>query len=187
MELATRTAKTNNQPTSTAYMPYTETTYGRLSKTLAKHNIRSVALPPRKIFSYLLQVKNALGLRTPSIYRIPCECGRVYIGQSGQSIQIRINEHNRHIRLTHIIFLSRSFNYFRYMKLPSDMPAIPICLSLLLSNWLPFLTRLVFKLVSGFSSTRLSGLTRIYELSSTSKTVTGTRRLRSVFLPLFGI
>jgi hypothetical protein len=30
---------------------------------------------------------------------ILCECGRVYIGQSGRSIQIRIKEHNRHIRL----------------------------------------------------------------------------------------
>jgi len=40
-----------------------------------------------------------LGLRTPGIYRIPCECGKVYIGQIGRSIQLRIEEHNRHIRL----------------------------------------------------------------------------------------
>jgi len=57
---------------------------------LAKHNIKSVALPP---------VKDALGLRTPGIYRISCECGKVYIGQSGRSIQLRIKEHNRQIRL----------------------------------------------------------------------------------------
>jgi hypothetical protein len=66
---------------------------------LAKHNIESVALSPRKVFSYLPPVKDALGLRTPGIYRILCECNRVYIGQSGQSIQTRIKEHNRHIRL----------------------------------------------------------------------------------------
>ena len=35
----------------------------------------------------------------PGIYRIPCECGEVYIGQSGQSIQLRIKEYERHIRL----------------------------------------------------------------------------------------
>jgi len=34
------------------------------------------------------------------IYSIPCECGRVYTGQSGQSIQLRIKAHNRHKRLT---------------------------------------------------------------------------------------
>jgi hypothetical protein len=66
---------------------------------LAKHNIKSVALPPRKIFSYLPAVKDALGLRTLGIYGIPHECGSVYIGQSGRSVQLRIKEHNRHIRL----------------------------------------------------------------------------------------
>jgi len=44
-------------------------------------------------------VKDALGLRTPGIYSIPSECGRVYIGQSGRSIQTQIKEHNRLIRL----------------------------------------------------------------------------------------
>jgi len=34
---------------------------------LAKHNIKSVALPPRKVFSYLPPVKDALGLRTLGI------------------------------------------------------------------------------------------------------------------------
>jgi hypothetical protein len=65
---------------------------------LAKHNIKSVALPPRKIFSHLPPVKDALGLRTPGIYSIPCECGRVYIGQSGRLVQLRIKEHNRYVR-----------------------------------------------------------------------------------------
>jgi len=64
-----------------------------------KRNIKSVALPPRKIFSHLPPVKDALGLRTLGIYSILCECGRVYIGQSGRSVQVRIIEHNRHIRL----------------------------------------------------------------------------------------
>jgi hypothetical protein len=65
----------------------------------AKHNIKSVVLPSRKIFSYLPPLKDALGLRTPGIYSIPSECGRVYIGQSGRSIQTQIKEHSRLIRL----------------------------------------------------------------------------------------
>jgi hypothetical protein len=32
---------------------------------------------------------------------VPCECGRVYIGQTGRSIETRIKEHQRHIRLQH--------------------------------------------------------------------------------------
>jgi hypothetical protein len=66
---------------------------------LAKHNINSVALRPRKISSYLPPVKDAIGMKTPGTYKIPCECGKVYIGQSGRSIHLRIKEHDRHIRL----------------------------------------------------------------------------------------
>ena len=66
---------------------------------LARYNIKSVAIPPRKISSYMPATKNAPGLRTPGIYRIPCECGKVYIGQSGRSVQLSIQEHGRHIRL----------------------------------------------------------------------------------------
>jgi hypothetical protein len=66
---------------------------------LAKHDIKSVILPSRKIFSHLPPVKDALGLKTPGIYSIPCERSMVYIEQSGRSVQLRIKEHNRHIRL----------------------------------------------------------------------------------------
>jgi len=96
---ATRTNKTEDKPTSTAYLPYTQTTYGRLSRMLAKYNIGSVTIPPKKISSYMPPTKDAPGLRTPGIYKIPCECGEVYIRQSGRSVQLRIKEHERHIRL----------------------------------------------------------------------------------------
>ena len=56
-------------------------------------------MPLRKIYSHLPPVKDALGLRMPTVYSIPCECAKVYIEQSGRFIQIRIKEHNRHIRL----------------------------------------------------------------------------------------
>jgi hypothetical protein len=45
-------------------------------------------------------VLNSL-VRTPGVYRVPCECGRVYIGQTGRSVDIRLKEHQRHIKLEH--------------------------------------------------------------------------------------
>ena len=99
MKPAAWTSEPKDQPTSTAYIPYTNNTYGRLSRMLAKHNIKSVTIPSRKISSYLPPVKDAIDLKTPGVYRIPCECGKVYIGQSGRSIHQRIKEHERHIRL----------------------------------------------------------------------------------------
>jgi hypothetical protein len=54
-----------------------------------------------KLPSLLRPVKDHLGLRTLGVYRIPCECDRVYIGQTGRSVDIRLKEHQRHIRLEH--------------------------------------------------------------------------------------
>jgi hypothetical protein len=54
-----------------------------------------------KLSSLLRPVKDHLGLRTPGVYRIPCECGRVYIGQTGHSVDIRLKDHQRHVRLEH--------------------------------------------------------------------------------------
>ena len=53
-------------------------------------------------------------------WRIPCECGEVYIGQSGQSIQLRIKEHERHIRLVQLdksAVAEHSFNHDHIIKL----------------------------------------------------------------------
>ena len=99
LEPTKQKTKDETKPFSTAYLPYTQTTFGRLSRMLSKHNIKCIALPPRKISSHLPPFKEAMGLRTPGIYCIPCECGSVYIGQSGRTIQHRINEHHRHLKL----------------------------------------------------------------------------------------
>jgi hypothetical protein len=69
---------------------------------LAKYNIKSVAPSAKKIAGYLPPYKEKLGLRTPGIYTISCECGMVYIGQSGQTIQLRIKEHNRNTQLAQL-------------------------------------------------------------------------------------
>jgi hypothetical protein len=66
---------------------------------LAKHNIKSVGLPLRKISSFIHLVKDDLALRTSGVYSISFECGQVYIKQAGQSIKTRIREHHRHICL----------------------------------------------------------------------------------------
>ena len=32
------------------------------------------------------------------VYKIPCKCGKVYIGETGRTMQDRIKEHDRDIR-----------------------------------------------------------------------------------------
>jgi len=60
---------------------------------LAKHDIKSVSLPPRKIYSYLPPVGRH-GIKNAKC--VQHQCGQVYIGKSGLSITIRIKQHNRH-------------------------------------------------------------------------------------------
>jgi hypothetical protein len=67
-----------------------------LNRMLNRHNITETGFPS-KVFKCLRPVKNDLGLNTPAVYCIPCECGKVYIGQSGHSMETRVNEDQRHI------------------------------------------------------------------------------------------
>jgi hypothetical protein len=92
----------DNKFHSVAFLPFVGTVFNRISRVLARHNVRSVGLPRMELSSLLRPVKDHLGLRTPGIYRIPCECGRVYIGQTGRSVDIRLKEHQRHTRLEHL-------------------------------------------------------------------------------------
>jgi hypothetical protein len=63
MKPPTKTDKTKDKPTSTPYIPYTQATYGRLSRMLTKLNVNSIPLPPKKISTYLPPVKDAVGLK----------------------------------------------------------------------------------------------------------------------------
>jgi hypothetical protein len=47
----------------------------------------------------LRTAKDDLGLKIPGVYHIPCECGKVHIGQTGKSIEARCKEHMGHIQL----------------------------------------------------------------------------------------
>jgi hypothetical protein len=50
---------------------------------------------------FLYPVKDHLALKTPGIYRIPCECGKVYIRHTVRLIETRVKECHRHIGLQH--------------------------------------------------------------------------------------
>jgi hypothetical protein len=61
-----------------------------------------VGLPRRKLSSFLRPIKYDLALKTPGVCSIPCECGKVDIGQTGHSIETRVKEHHQHICLYHL-------------------------------------------------------------------------------------
>ena len=52
--------------------------------------------------SHLVRPKDAVNPAKQDgvVYRIPCECGKVYIGETGRPMQDRIKEHDRDIRFS---------------------------------------------------------------------------------------
>jgi hypothetical protein len=87
------------KPTSVALLPYEQATSNRISSLLAKYTTKTVHMSVRKTINTLRLVKDNLRLRTPSVYCIPCECGKVYIRQTKRNIGIRCKQHVRHLRL----------------------------------------------------------------------------------------
>jgi len=47
----------------------------------------------KKTSSTLRLIKDNQGLKTSGIYCIPCECGKVYVGQTASTIETRYQEH----------------------------------------------------------------------------------------------
>lgn len=49
---------------------------------------------PGKIFSFMYHAKKDLGQKTSCMYNMPCKCDQVNIGQTGQIIEVGVEEHN---------------------------------------------------------------------------------------------
>lgn len=83
-----------------AFLPYVQGVTDRIAKVLKGKNIKTTFVPTTKVGSLLRSVKEPVDpLHTPGIYKIPCECGKVYIGQTTRTIKQRKQEHQRHLRL----------------------------------------------------------------------------------------
>ena len=68
-------------------LPYIQGTTERISRILSKHKIMGIFKPQRKIAQLLPNLKDQRPhLETPGVYKIPCACGKVYIGETGRKI-----------------------------------------------------------------------------------------------------
>jgi hypothetical protein len=74
------------EPTSVA-LHFVGRIFNCISMVLARRNIKTVGLLLRKATSFLWPVKDDPGFETLSIYSIPHECIKVYIGQTRYSIE----------------------------------------------------------------------------------------------------
>ncbi|XP_076659914.1 uncharacterized protein LOC143363201 [Halictus rubicundus] len=90
----------NNENYRTTFLPYVQGTTDRISRILKKHNIKTIFTSHTKIGQILTSPKDPQPrLSTPGVYKIPCSCGKVYIGETGRSVSTRVKEHERCARL----------------------------------------------------------------------------------------
>ena len=95
----------NKEPTqefkSTADLPYLKGVSEVLRRCLEQQGVRTVFKSDTTLRSHLVRPKDTLEPTKQDgvVYEIPCECGKVYIGETGRAMQDRIKEHNRDIRL----------------------------------------------------------------------------------------
>jgi hypothetical protein len=72
-----------HKPTGTAIIPYMQTVSGKISRLLAKYNIKTVHQLARKTNTMLRQVKDSLGRNVPGIYHIPCDVAKCTLAKQG--------------------------------------------------------------------------------------------------------
>ena len=73
----------------------------QLRRCQQQQGVRTVFKSETTLRSQLVRPKDAVdpAKQDGVVYRIPCKCGKVYIGETGRPMQDRIKEHDRDIRL----------------------------------------------------------------------------------------
>ena len=76
-------------------IPYVAGMSDDIRRVCRKFNIRVVFKSGRTLRSMLTKVKDTLPLGKQSnvVYRIPCSCGQVYIGETKRRLETRLKEH----------------------------------------------------------------------------------------------
>ena len=84
-------------------MPYVKGVSEPLRRCLqqTRHLRRLASSPTRHLGQYLVQPKDTVdpAKQDGVVYRIPCECGKDYIGETGRSMLEKIKEQDRDIPL----------------------------------------------------------------------------------------
>ncbi|KAG5322672.1 MOS1T transposase, partial [Pseudoatta argentina] len=82
-----------------------------------KHNIRTIFKPLKKIGQILRNPKDQRPpLSSVGVYKVPCSCKQVYIGETGRMVNLWIKEHQRDVRSTTTIVNIASYFPRKYRK-----------------------------------------------------------------------
>ena len=81
------------------FLPYIKGTTDRLAKTLKRHKIRVFFTPPNTIRNLVDSLKDLIEPKAyKGVYSIPCSCDKLYIGETGRSMETIFKEHSTNLR-----------------------------------------------------------------------------------------
>ena len=90
----------DTKPIATVILPYLGKPSHRIQRILQSANIQVRHRSSHKLHSALHTHKDQHpNNKRPGVYRIPCQCGKVYIGETGRDFDTRLKEHKSHHRL----------------------------------------------------------------------------------------
>ncbi|XP_045492134.1 uncharacterized protein LOC123691667 [Colias croceus] len=76
-----------------AYLPYVKGVTDRIGRILRRASIKTIYKPHKKINQFLRPIKSNIPLQDAGVYKLDCDCGLSYIGQTKRSIANRLKEH----------------------------------------------------------------------------------------------
>jgi hypothetical protein len=87
------------KPQATIKLPYIPSLSEKIKRIGSKHNIRMVSSSQDTLRSHLVKFKpKAKVMKKELIYKIPCECSKSYIGETGRTLEVRLSEHKRSLK-----------------------------------------------------------------------------------------
>ena len=97
-----RSKETKKEGQKLVTIPYQQGTSERIAKAFKKRGVSTAMKPHTTIRSLVVHPKDKLqpGQKAGVVYQIPCQqCDKSYIGETGRTLQERIIEHERDVRL----------------------------------------------------------------------------------------
>ncbi|CAG9563495.1 unnamed protein product [Danaus chrysippus] len=79
-------------------LPYVKGVTDRIGNILKKVSIKTIYKPHKKVSQFLRSIKSNIPLQQAGVYKLDCDCGLSYIGQTKRSIGTRVKEHISDVR-----------------------------------------------------------------------------------------
>ena len=92
-----RRIEDNTRKLTTVCLPYVKGLAERIQKMCSPYDIRTVFTSSSTLRRYLFRVKppTEFNMIKNCVYSIPCSCGKIYKGETGRALKVRLEEHRK--------------------------------------------------------------------------------------------